>query len=62
MVFRPTGLKRVLFFVMNDAILSIFSIYFAFLLRFNFDIPNSFGDAILNSILIILPLKIGILS
>jgi len=62
MVFRPTGLKRVLFFVMNDAILSIFSIYFAFLLRFNFDIPNNFSDAILNGILIILPLKIGILS
>ena len=62
MVFRPTGLKRVLFFVMSDTILSIFSIYFAFLVRFNFDIPNNFSDAILNSVLVILPLKIGILS
>ena len=62
MLFKPTGLKRVLFFVMSDTILSIFSIYFAFLVRFNFDIPNNFSDAILNSVLVILPLKIGILS
>jgi len=39
---QPTSLKRILFFVLFDIVLSLFSLYSAYLLRFNFDIPIEF--------------------
>ncbi len=41
-LFRPTSSKRVLFFVLFDLLLSLFTLYFAYALRFNFTIPPEF--------------------
>ncbi len=41
-LFKPTFKKRVLFFLIADAILSIFSLYSAYLLRFNFHIETKY--------------------
>ena len=35
---KPTSLKRVLFFIISDIIISILAVYFAYALRFNFNI------------------------
>jgi len=57
-VFKVTALKRTLFFLIVDVLLSIFSLYFAFLLRFNFVIPLDFGISVLYAILLLVPIKI----
>lgn len=41
-IFKPTKTKRILFFVFLDSILSIISLYVAFNLRFDFDIPEGY--------------------
>ena len=41
-ILRPTANKRVLFFILFDALLSFVSLYVAYLLRFNFNIPDQF--------------------
>ena len=40
--FRPTSQKRLIFFVLVDSLLSLTTIYLAYLLRFNFHIPEEF--------------------
>ena len=42
LLFKPTALKRVLFFVGVDILLSLGTLYLAYLLRFNFYIPSDF--------------------
>lgn len=42
---RPTALKRILFFLITDLILSGLTLYLAYLLRFNFQIPEEFLDS-----------------
>ncbi|BAF71066.1 UDP-N-acetylglucosamine 4,6-dehydratase family protein [Sulfurovum sp. NBC37-1] len=42
LLFRPTALKRTLFFVVIDLLLSLGTLYLAYLLRFNFYIPQQF--------------------
>ena len=44
-LFRPTSLKRMAFFLIVDLILSGLTLYFAYLLRFNFQIPEEFLDS-----------------
>ena len=39
---RPTKLKRTLFFIIADSIISYFAFYFAFLLRFSLDLPDKY--------------------
>ncbi|MDD3595857.1 MAG: UDP-N-acetylglucosamine 4,6-dehydratase, partial [Sulfuricurvum sp.] len=39
---RPNNAKRILFFLISDTFLSLFTLYSAYLLRFNFEIPNEF--------------------
>lgn len=41
-LFRPTSLKRMGFFLIVDLILSGITLYLAYLLRFNFQIPEAF--------------------
>lgn len=41
-LFRPTSTKRLVFFVLVDSILSLATLYLAYLLRFNFHIPEMF--------------------
>ena len=40
--FQPSSAKRLLFFLLSDVILSVFTLYGAYLLRFNFAIPQEF--------------------
>jgi UDP-N-acetyl-D-glucosamine 4,6-dehydratase len=41
-LFTPSSTKRIAFFAVSDIILSVFTLYTAYLLRFNFDIPSEF--------------------
>jgi len=41
---RPTSAKRTLFFIVTDSILSLATLYLAYLLRFNFHIPPQFFE------------------
>jgi len=41
-LFRPSALKRALFFLFFDIALLTFSFYLSYLLRFNFEIPQTF--------------------
>ncbi len=42
---RPTGTKRILFFVLSDFAISLITLYLAYALRFNFEIPKDFIEA-----------------
>ena len=53
----PTHSKRVLFFVFADGISSVLTLYIAYLLRFNFDIPEGFLDRFWFIAVIIIGLK-----
>ena len=41
-LFRPTNFKRAIFFILGDIIISVFTLFLAYLLRFNFSIPNEY--------------------
>lgn len=41
---RPSSGKRITFFLLSDLFLSLFTLFCAYLLRFNFDIPPEFLD------------------
>ena len=38
----PTNFKRILFFLVGDILFSVIGLYLAYLLRFNFSIPDNF--------------------
>ena len=54
MLIKPTFGTRILFFVASDIVLSAVSLYFAYLLRFNFAIPPKFLDAFWNVYLVLI--------
>ena len=56
---RPSALKRTLFFLAADTILSLMTLYTAYLLRFNFHIPASYLSGFWESYLLLMPLKIA---
>jgi len=60
-LFKPTNTKRAIFFLVGDIVLSYFSLYFSYLLRFNFDTANSFFSTIPVAFLIILFIKLPFL-
>ena len=43
-LFKPTKLKRALFFIFGDILFSIFTLFLSYLLRFNFTIPTEYID------------------
>ncbi|MCR4941303.1 MAG: polysaccharide biosynthesis protein [Campylobacter sp.] len=57
MILQATKLKRLLFFLAGDAIIFIVSIYFAYLLRFNGNIPDIFYNGFLFTLALLLILK-----
>lgn len=61
-IFTPSNPKRVLFFLTADIFLSILSLYGAYLLRFNFSIPNPFLIHFGEIATILIALKIIFLS
>ncbi len=56
--FKPTFAKRVIFFILSDIFLSIFTIYLSYQLRFNFTIPTDFLRSMKLMMLFLIPLKI----
>ncbi len=44
-MFKPTKAKRALFFIIGDIVISFFTLYFAYLLRFNFVIPKEYVES-----------------
>jgi len=56
----PTPLKRILFFLLCDTIISIFTLYFAYNLRFNFEIPEKFLNNFLFIFFVLMILKISV--
>jgi len=55
---RLSPFKRTVFFIVFDIFISFFTIVVAYLLRFNFDIPNQFLNSMILMVLILIPIKI----
>ena len=58
--FKPTHHKRTLFFAVFDILISIATIFLAYFLRFNFDIPLRFIDVMIRMMIVLIPIKIAI--
>ena len=58
MIFKPTKFKSFTFFLFVDILISILSVYIAFLLRFSGDIPNEFYKGALLSTFVITAFRI----
>ena len=56
---KPTPLKRVLFFIITDIIISVLAIYFAYALRFNFNIPESYYSQIPFLFILVIVVNLG---
>jgi UDP-N-acetyl-D-glucosamine 4,6-dehydratase len=59
-LFTPTPLKRILFFLLSDFLISLFTLYFAYNLRFNFQIPSDFLDNFFVVFSILFVLKVSV--
>lgn len=59
-MFTPTTLKRIAFFLLSDFLISLFTLYFAYNLRFNFQIPINFLDNFFVIFSILFVLKVSI--
>ncbi len=57
-IFKPTFPKRIIFFILSDIVLSILTIYIAYLLRFNFEIPHDYYKSMKLMMLVLIPFKI----
>jgi len=57
---RPTSTKRLIFFIFVDIVLSFFTLYVSYLLRFNFDIPSMFLESFWVTYIILTTIKIFI--
>ena len=62
MILKPTAIKRVIFFIISDIIISIFTLYFAYNLRFNFQVNNQFMQNFLLISFVLILLKIFIFT
>jgi len=57
---EPTPLKRIIFFLLCDIFISFLTLNFAYLLRFNFDVPSIFMDNFFSIFVILVFLKISV--
>ena len=55
---KPTALKRILFFLFADFILSLFTLLVSYGLRFNFEIPEEFISPFFSIFLLLFTLKV----
>ena len=60
MLLTPSPLKRILFFLLSDTLISLCTLYFAYNLRFNFQIPTNFIDNFFSIFIFLLLLKISV--
>ncbi|MDO8581275.1 MAG: nucleoside-diphosphate sugar epimerase/dehydratase [bacterium] len=56
---RPTHKKKFIFFVVGDAVIVSFSLYFSFLLRFDFSLRSPYADIVVNVLPLFLVVKIA---
>ncbi len=54
---KPTNAKRILFFLLSDALFSLLSLFLAYQLRFNFHVPSQYWSSFFKIYLLVLPLK-----
>ncbi len=54
---KPTSTKRTLFFLIGDWLLSLFSLYIAYQLRFNFEVPEQYWQGFFKLYLLLALLK-----
>ena len=57
-LFRPTKFKRALFFLISDIFISLFTLFLAYLLRFNFAIPDEYLSNFFNVAFILISAKV----
>jgi len=57
-VFRPTAFKRAVFFIVLDIFISFASLHFAYMLRFNFNVPFEFLQHFNNVFIVLTIFKI----
>jgi UDP-N-acetyl-D-glucosamine 4,6-dehydratase len=57
-LFRPTKFKRALFFLISDIFISLFTLFLAYLLRFNFSIPDEYLNNFYNVALVLISAKV----
>lgn len=55
---RPTGYKRISFFILADLIISLFTLLVSYGLRFNFSIPEEFIYSFFNVFILLFALKL----
>jgi UDP-N-acetyl-D-glucosamine 4,6-dehydratase len=60
-MFQPSSTKRLLFFLLSDAVFSAFTLYGAYLLRFNFSIPQEFLTHFDHVAMVIVGLKLSLI-
>ena len=58
MLLTPSPLKRILFFLISDVAISLFTLYFAYNLRFNFQVPHDFINNFFSIFFILFSMKI----
>ena len=61
-IFLPTNLKRTFMYIFVDILFTLFAVYFAFLLRFDFDIPSQYHIDILKAWLFLSDIRLLIFS
>ena len=59
---KPTNFKRKLFFLLVDSFIVFFATYFAYMLRFDFEIPAEYKDSLYISVFLLLLLKLSLFS
>ena len=59
-MFTPSPLKRIGFFLLSDIVLSFFTLFFAYNLRFNFSVPANFIDNFPLIFALLIVLKISV--
>ena len=59
-MFTPSSVKRIGFFLISDIIISFFTLFFAYNLRFNFAVPKTFMDNFFLIFILLISLKISI--
>lgn len=57
---KPTQTKRTIFFVSSDILISFFSLFLAYNLRFNFVVPSDFMNNFLQTFMILIVCKISL--
>ena len=62
MILRPSELRRKLFFIFADVLIILISTFIAFLLRFDFEIPNQYNSSIIIVIVSLIFVRVSLFN